>query len=547
MVHPGSTLSRDHLATGDSGAGAELLNSAFRMETMRNLGNPMCLITIILTIFAQLISLAQARTLDLTLDDAISLALDDGYRARHLRLDLQGAGFEMDAAKRSTRARVNLTLQAPDYVENVQAIRVPNRLPVYNKIGMLQWFGAVSISQPFLMTDGELTFGSNFRQLRESVFQEQLDLSDRSKRFFNTLDVRFRQPLFAPNQLKLNLERARLRLENQQRVFASTQLDIVYDITQAFYEFYSAQRRLEIAREALEQQMQSFDLAQKKFEAGLIPEVEALQMEVALSRSRNQLLQSDGSRTRSADRLRLALGLSLDDSVTVRPSMNLKTFEIDEDLAISHGLRHSASLRQREIGHRLAEINLRETRAAGSVRGEFSASYERTGLTDALPEDASTCDLIDASWDDLRRRPRNLGMAFTLRVPLWDSRLNRARVSSAQTRLDQRMLDLEDERVQVVLQIRSAIARLREARDRLEVLRKSEDVALRSYEIDLARFENGDITAQDLTRTRDDLTHSRQAYLDAYIQYQLSVADLKRQTLYDFEEERSLLNEESSP
>ncbi len=43
------------------------------------------------------------------------------------------------------------------------------------------------------------------------------------------------------------------------------------------------------------------------------------------------------------------------------------------------------------------------------------------------------------------------------------------------------------------------------------------------------------------------LTHSRQAYLDAYIQYQLAVADLKRQTLYDFENERSLVVEESSP
>ena len=506
----------------------------------------MRLLTICLILVPGVSFQAQARTLDLTLNDAIALALDDGYRARHLWLDLQDARFQMDAAKRRTRARVNLSLRAPDYAENVQAIRVPNQLPIYNRIGMLQWFGAVSLAQPFLKTNGELSFGSNFRQLRESVFQEQVNLSERSKRFFSTMSVRFRQPLFAPNQLKLNLERARLRLENQQRAYTSTQLDIIYEITQAFYDFYSAQRSLEIAREDMVQQEQSRDLAQKKYEAGLIPEVEALQMEVALSRSRNRLLQAEGRMARNSDRLKLALGLSLDDSVRVRPDLDLKTFEIDEDRAISHGMRHSASLRQREIYQRLAEINLRETRAAGKLRGEFSASYERTGFTNALPEDTSTSDLLDASWNDLRRRPRNLGMEFTLTVPLWDSRLNRARVSSARTRLDQRVLDLEDGRQRVVLQIRSAIARIREARDRLEVLRKSEDVALRGYDIDRARFENGSITAQDLTRTRDDLMQSRQAYLDAYIQYQLAVADLKRQTLYDFENERSLIEEESS-
>ncbi|MCE2439225.1 MAG: TolC family protein [Candidatus Latescibacteria bacterium] len=490
---------------------------------------------------------AQTRTLDVTLDDAIALALDESYRARHLRLDLQDARFGMEVAKRSTRARMHLSLRAPDYIENVQAIRVPNQLPIYNKIGMLQWFGSVSVAKPFVMTDGELTLGSNFRQLRESVFQEQINLPDRSKRFFSTLSVRFRQPLFAPNRLKLNLERARLQLEDRQRVFTSAQLDIIYEITQEFYDFYSAQRLLEIAREALIQKAHSFDLARKKYEAGLIPEVEALQMEVAMSRSQNQLLQAEGRVARNSDRLKLALGLLLDDSLTVRPDMNLKIFEIDEGSAISHGLRHSTSLRQREIGRRLAEISLRETRADGTLRGEFSASYERTGFTNALPENTSTSDLMDASWQDLRRRPRNLGMNFTLTVPLWDSGLNRARVSSAKTKLDQRSLDLEDERQKVVLQIRGVIARLREARDRLEVLKKSEDVALRSYEIDRSRFENGDISAQDLTRTWDDLTHSRQAYLDAYIQYQLAVADLKRQTFYDFEEDRSLVDDRNGP
>ena len=514
---------------------------------MRILTSPMRVSTACLIFVLLASSPAKSQIVDLTLEDAIALALDKSFRARHLSLELRDAGYVLDAAKRRTRARVNLSLRAPDYDESVQAVRVPNRLPIYNKIGLLQWYGAISVAKPIPITAGELTIGSNFRQLRESVFQEQLDLADRSKRFFSTLSVRFRQPLFVPNQLRLNLERAHLQLENHRRIFTSAQLDIIYNITQAFYDFYSAQRSLEIAREALVQKEHSFDLARKKYEAGLIPEVEALQMEVALSRSRNQLLQDEGRMARSSDQFKLALGLSLDDSVSVRPDLNLTTFEIDENRAISHGLLHSASLRQREIGRRLAEINLRETRAAGSVRGEFSASYERTGFTNALPEDTSTSDLFDASWNDLQRRPRNLGMQFTLTVPVWDSGLNRSRVLSAQTQLDRHLIELEAERGQVAAKIRSAIARIREARDRLDVLRQSEAVALRSYEIDRSRFENGNISAQDLTRTWDDLTQSRQAYLAAYIQYRLAVADLTRRTHFDFESERSLVDEESSP
>ena len=134
------------------------------------------------------------------------------------------------------------------------------------------------------------------------------------------------------------------------------------------------------------------------------------------------------------------------------------------------------------------------------------------------------------------------GISFALSAPLWDSDLNRARVAAARTRLDARELDLENERRVVVLDIRNAIARMREARSRLDVLKQSEEVARRSYEIDLARFENGNITAQELTQTRDGLTRAQQAYLEAYIQYQVAVADLKRQTLYDFEIGESLAN-----
>ena len=86
------------------------------------------------------------------------------------------------------------------------------------------------------------------------------------------------------------------------------------------------------------------------------------------------------------------------------------------------------------------------------------------------------------------------------------------------------------------------ITRLRETRARLDALKRSEEVALRGFEISQARFDNRDITSQELALDRDRLTRARQAYLDAYIDYQLAVADLKRQTLYDWEKDRSLVN-----
>jgi outer membrane protein len=267
-------------------------------------------------------------------------------------------------------------------------------------------------------------------------------------------------------------------------------------------------------------------------------------MEVDLAQSRNALLEAEGTLSRAADAFKLAVGLDLVEEVTVRTDFALNVFDVNDTLAIRHGLKNRAEIREGEINRRLAEISLREIDARSTVKGEVRAFYDLTGVSDPfLPYSSSATRLLRSSFDDLRSRPHNRGILLNVSVPLWDSGVNHAEVEAAKASLDQRQLDLQENRRRVTRQIRSAITRLRESRSRLEALKKSEDVAHRSYDISLARFDNGDITTQELALDRDRLTQARLTYLDAYIQYQLAVADLKRQTLYDFENDRSLVEE----
>ena len=58
-----------------------------------------------------------------------------------------------------------------------------------------------------------------------------------------------------------------------------------------------------------------------------------------------------------------------------------------------------------------------------------------------------------------------------------------------------------------------------------------------------SRFENGDMTSQELSIEQERLSQVQLAYIDSYITYRLSVADLNRKTMYDFEHNRSFLPE----
>jgi len=486
---------------------------------------------------------SQAEPVKLTLGQSLELALEKSFDSRVQQLTLIGAEQRVKASKGRFRTQISMRLNAPAFTEGVQSVPVPDGTPFYNTFGSLRWQNRLTIRQP-LPTDGNISLATNIYQTRESVYRDQLDRTDKDKRFYSSITLSLNQPLFVPNALKLSLERANLNHEKAQRDYTRTQLDVIYNVTEAFYGLYRARRNLEIAREEVEQQEESYTLAQRKYEAGLIPEVGALQMEVDLAQSRNDLFTAEGDLSQQADVFKMTVGLPLEESVDVTTELKISNFSVDEQKAVEHGLLHRSEIRDREINRRLAEITLKQTDARSAIRGDISAYYDLTGVSDPLLDYGSSVSrFFRSSIEDLKRRPKNRGITFSLSLPIWDSGVNRSEVAEARAALEVTGLNEKEIRRTVTQRIRLVISRLKETRGRLDALQRSENVALRSYEISQARFNNGDITSQELALDRDRLTNARQNYLSAFIAYQLAVADLKRNTLYDWEQGRSLVEE----
>ncbi len=483
---------------------------------------------------------APADTVALTLPEALDLALAGSYDARVVRLSLLEAEQDVAAARGRFKTQVGLAFAAPEYDESVQGISEPGQLPQYTAYGSREWRAGLTLTQP-LPTNGRIGLSGDVYHRTDTVYDDLTGANLESRTFFNSYRIDFSQPLLTPNTLKLSLERARLNLDESRRNFTAAQLSLVYDVTAQFYDYLRAQRRLEIARHDLARQQDAYQLASRKFTAGLIPEVEALQMEVDLAQSRNDLLGAEGGVARAADRFKLNVGLPMDARIRVAAATVPRFYEVDPELALRHALEHRAEIRNTEAGLRRAEITVAETDARSAVKGELRAYYDLTGIGSS--DDLPLRDMWDLSWDDLRHRPGNKGVAFTLSVPIWDSGVNGAEVAAARAALERSGLDIDQRRRSVVLQVNAALSNLAESRARLDVLARSVEVATRGLDISRQRFDNGDITSQELALDRSRLTQASLAYLDAFIQYQLAGADLRRQTLWDFEGGRSLVAE----
>lgn len=482
----------------------------------------------------------------LTLQQAIDYALQRSYNVKFLGLSLESSRQNLLARKGSFKTNAALSLDTPNLTEQLDLIpsAVPGGLPSYGTSGTLRFSGRLDVNQP-LPTNGIFTLFSQLYQQEVSAFDPDLGQKAKDRRFYTSIGLRLSQPLFTINTLKLGYEEANLNYERASGQIRRTELDVIYNVTQAFYDLYRATRSLEIAREDVKQQEEAYNLASKKYAAGLIPEVEALQTEVDLAQSRNRLLTAERTLYRQEDFFKQTIGMPLSERIAVQTQVEFKPFAIDLDKAIAHGMANRSEIREQAIARRLQEIELKRADARSEFKAELSASYDLAGISDeTLPLGTSTQELFRSSWNDLKNRPKNRGVVFSVSLPLWDSGVNGAEVASAKARLDQAALTLENERVTVEREIKDVVGRVREAESRVGVLEKSQKLAERSYKISLARFDNGDITAQELALDRDRLNQARSAYLEAYIDYQTAVADLKRKTLYDFENDRSLVGNE---
>ena len=471
----------------------------------------------------------------LTLQDAIKIALEESYDKKSLLLSLTESEESYKAAKYRFRTQVEMDLSVPSWSERISPVQVANSIPIYSRFGTMRMSGELSIRQP-LPTDGYISLRSQLYQSNESIDFADTTETLKGKTFFSSIGLVLNQPLFTYNRLKTELKRNELNYERASHQLTRLQLDIVYDVTQSFFSLYRAARTRDISKETLEQNKQVYDLAKLKFEAGLIPEVEALQMEVDYVSTQADHMGAEANLESQQDQFKLDIGLQLSDDVTVNTNIDFLPFDINLEKALEKGLAQRTEIREQEINIELQRLRVTEIDANSEISANLRAFYDLTGVSDPyLPYDTGTGDLFNSSWEDLKHRPRNRGVTLTFSVPIWDWGVNKAEVTSAQATLRRNELLLSERSKQIESSIREAVRRVKEAKNRLNVLQKNQEVAQRGYDISLERFNNGEITSQDLALNNSRLTSAKMQYLGAFINYQLSVADLKRMTLWDFE------------
>lgn len=489
-----------------------------------------CLLTFLLS---QLIVAQQIYYLDL--ESSKDLAKEKSKTMQILQQSVQKASFDLKAANSSFKTHIDMDFVLPQYTETVRQFEDTAGITFY-PVRQNQLDGYLTINQP-LPTDGFLYIRSGIQSFSDYYAH------DRNAQISSSIG--FQQPIaafFGYNQIQLGYKQAKLAYDLTSKQLKREELDLIYDISQAFFNLISFYEQMNIASMSMNKQQEAYDIAQSKFKAGLIREVEALQMEVDLSEAVNNY---DIARVDYFAQIALfkeKLGINLTDSVVIKSDLSYTPVNVDVEKAVALALANRLELKENEIQIELSQMEIRKRKADRRINGNILLNYNFIGVDKSnlnIPFETA----INSTWQNLTSRRGSFGVGLTVNVPIVDWGENRAKVHSAEATLKQTQIRQEASKISIERDIRTTVNMLQSNLKRLQLLEKNVTVAEKSFEISRQRYANGDIDSQAMALERERLNNAYLSRLESFINYKLLLSDVMRKTFFDFEKNVSMLGD----
>ena len=459
----------------------------------------------------------------LTLEKALEIAFKNSPSIQEARYQLTVSGENLKAQQAGLKSQFLLTLTPLTLSQTRTFNDLTSR---YNIQDLTRSALRFSITQPIKWTDGTLSLVNSFNwQKAASSYTGSISEAT----FNNSLALRLTQPIFTYNRTKMTIRQLELSLENSQINYALQKLSIERQVTQQFLNLYASLQGLKIAEEELKNATESFQIIESKVKAGIQAPVELYQADLTRLSSIAGFENKQMSYQNSLESFKILLGLPLTEEIEIVADIRKKLVEVDLEKAVDHAQKNRMELRQRDISIQNALDSLIRAEAENEFKASIDLSLGLTGVNKQFQN------IYDSSNTDKQ-------IAVSLNIPVFDWGQKTHRLAASQASIDTQRLSLSEYRKQITLEIRQAYRNLQNQTRQIEIAEINVKNAQQTYEINLERYKNGDLSSKDMQFYQLQLSQQKLNEVQALISYKLTLLDLKIRSLFDFENNRSIVD-----
>lgn len=467
--------------------------------------------------------------LSLTADEAVRMALENNMGIQTERLSPQVQALVLSRAQAayvpvlvSSFVRSANTAPPTDFLSVGTAVSTSGEMRSEAGVQQQMKWGGGNYSVSF-------TGGKSTSDALRTVFSPLLS---------SNFNASYSQPLlrnFKIDGLRQQLLQSKNQLEIADIQLAARLTQTSRSVRIAYYNLVSALGARDVAQLSLNLARDLLRQNERRVEVGTMAQIDILEAQAEVSRQEESVIIAESNIRAAEDNLRtLVLNPSQPDFWTAqivptdRP--NVVPQNVDVEAAVANALKNRTDLLETRKQLESADINIRYAQNQKLPALNLDARYGLRGIggtqndwgvgSDGFPiiESSSQRSFGDVLRDVVGNDFRNWSVSLNLSYPIGHSQ---ADATLAQSRLQRQQgtLQLREQEMAVVAQVRDAARQVTTTQQRVEATRKAREFAERRLEAENRRVTVGLSTTFQMFQAQRDLDNARQSELRALIDY----------------------------
>ena len=323
-------------------------------------------------------------------------------------------------------------------------------------------------------------------------------------------------PLFAPTvYATMNLTKS--DLENAVEQSRSSKLDLVNQVTKAYYQVILAQDSYDVLCRSYEQAEKNFNVVKSLYDLGGTSEYDKISAEVQLRSLNPTVIQARNAVTMAKLQLMVLMGVDPSTEIVVEGSLD----EYEDQLyveALSAGdfsLENNTNMRQLKLSEQMLNQSLRVQKMNFLPTLALSGTYAFQSLYN------DNWNVFDYTW------AKSSSVVLSFSVPIFRMG-NFTKLRSTKLQISQLSHNMDYTEKQLNMQVRSYVDNMKANAEQVASNHEAIEQAEKGREIASKRYEIGKGTILELNNSEVQLTQAKLTYSQSIYNYLAAKADLDK-------------------
>ena len=330
----------------------------------------------------------------------------------------------------------------------------------------------------------------------------------------STLGLQANQVIYNNDVLQAAKAAKYSRLYYKQNTLSS-QINVVSDVSKAFFDVLLSQKQLDILSEDIIRLKRSLKDANSQYQAGVVDKTDYKQATIALNNSLAQYKQTQESIKSKVAYLKQVMGVNPNNELTL--SYDSARYESEASIDTNQRL---------DVNNRIEYQLLQTQKSLQNVnvsyyKWGFLPSISATGVYDWYYYSSSFSSLYNKSFP-------NAYVGLTLAIPIFQGNKRLENLSKARLQVNRADLDIVNSRNTINTEYIQALASYKSNYTNWEFLKQNVGLAKDVYHVVSLQYREGIKTFLDVTVAQSDLRTAELNYYNALFQLLSSKIDLQK-------------------